>query len=106
MLRYAILLLAGVVPAMGTTPAHSRTAPLNERMLGRWDITITTPDGPRPSWLEVERSGRDAIIGRFVGVVGSARPISVRFLRAATSAISRSPSSAARLPFIFQLPTM
>lgn len=76
MLRYAILLLAGVVPAMGTTPANSRTAPLNERMLGRWDITITTPDGPRPSWLEVERSGRDAIIGRFVGVVGSARPIS------------------------------
>lgn len=48
----------------------------NERMLGRWDITITTPDGPRPSWLEIERSGRDAVVGRIVGIVGSARPIS------------------------------
>lgn len=48
----------------------------NERILGRWDITITTLDGPRPSWLEIERSGRDAVVGRIVGIVGSARPIS------------------------------
>jgi hypothetical protein len=46
-------------------------------MLGRWDISIATPDGERPSWLEVEESGRDQLVGRFVGVVGSARPISV-----------------------------
>ena len=51
--------------------------PPDERMMGRWDITITTPDGPRPSWLEIEHSGRDALVGRFVGIVGSARPVSV-----------------------------
>jgi Domain of Unknown Function (DUF1080) len=51
-------------------------AAFNERILGWWDITITTPDGPRPSWLEIERSGRDAVVGRIVGIVGSARPIS------------------------------
>jgi hypothetical protein len=48
---------------------------VDQRILGRWDITITTPGGPQPSWLEVEKSGRDVVIGRFVGVVGSARPI-------------------------------
>ena len=43
---------------------------------GRWDIVIRTARGNAPSWLEVEHSGRDALVGRFVGIVGSARPIS------------------------------
>jgi len=74
------MLLLGIIAS--TTPnanptisAHSRT--VNERMLGRWDISIATPSGEEPSWLEVEESGRDQLVGRFVGVVGSARPISV-----------------------------
>jgi hypothetical protein len=58
----------------GRTPT-SRARDVNDQMLGRWDISISTPEGTKPSWLEIERSGRDAIIGRFVGVVGSARPI-------------------------------
>ncbi|HST07493.1 MAG TPA: DUF1080 domain-containing protein [Gemmatimonadaceae bacterium] len=79
MLRYLTLLLAITVPKASThIPAAS--APQQQdaygRVLGRWDITITTPEGARPSWLEVERSGRNAVIGRFVGIVGSARPIS------------------------------
>jgi hypothetical protein len=79
MLRHLILLLAVVFPSTASK-APNASAPqqnVDQRMLGRWDITITTPDGPRPSWLELELSGRDAIIGRFVGIVGSARPISV-----------------------------
>jgi hypothetical protein len=75
-----IMLVLGIIAS--TTPkadptiaAHSQT--VNERMLGRWDITISTPAGQEPSWLEVEQSGRDQLVGRFVGVVGSARPISV-----------------------------
>jgi hypothetical protein len=46
-------------------------------VLGHWDITINTPDGNRPSWLELWLSGNDAVVGRIVGIVGSARPISV-----------------------------
>jgi hypothetical protein len=78
MLRYATLLLAGGFAAsVGTSSTERpRALDVNQRMLGRWDITITTPGGPRPSWLEVELSGRDALVGRFVGIVGSARPIS------------------------------
>ena len=78
MLRFIMLLMgviASTTPSANPTTAHSR--PVNERMLGRWDISIATPDGEKPSWLEVEESGRDQLVGRFVGVVGSARPISV-----------------------------
>jgi hypothetical protein len=52
------------------------TAPPPEAIQGRWDITIRTPDGDRPSWLEVRRSGHETLVGQFVGIVGSARPIS------------------------------
>jgi 3-keto-disaccharide hydrolase len=68
MLRHAVLLVALLVS--GTSPSP------NEAIRGRWDITITTPEGPRPSWLEIRLSGRDILVGRFVGVAGSARPIS------------------------------
>ena len=79
MLRYAILLLAGIFPITpnGNPAAYSRPYDADQRLLGRWDISITTPGGEKPSWLEIEHSGRDALVGRFVGVVGSARPISI-----------------------------
>lgn len=44
--------------------------------LGRWDITITTSHGPKAGWLEISQSGTKALVGRFVGTGGSARPIS------------------------------
>ncbi len=44
-------------------------------LLGRWDITIAGPNGPQPSWLEIRPSGNGYLVGQFVGVVGSARPI-------------------------------
>jgi|SRR5699024_6392573 len=43
---------------------------------GRWDITLESPNGPQPSWLEISESGNQALVGRFVGVTGSARPVS------------------------------
>jgi hypothetical protein len=48
----------------------------DDALLGRWDITIRAPNAEWPSWLELSHSGRDVMIGQFVGVVGSARPIS------------------------------
>lgn len=38
--------------------------------LGRWDVVVDSTGQPFPSWLEVTESG-----GRFVGRVGSARPL-------------------------------
>ncbi len=46
-----------------------------EAILGRWDLTVLGPRGPFSSWLEVERSGFSALVGRFVGRIGGARPI-------------------------------
>ncbi|HEU4996068.1 MAG TPA: DUF1080 domain-containing protein [Gemmatimonadaceae bacterium] len=44
-------------------------------IVGRWDLTVASGDTSFPSWLEVQRSGNHALVGRFVGRVGSARPI-------------------------------
>jgi len=78
MWRYSAPVLA--LLALGS-PLHTatRVRDVNEKMEGRWDITITTDRGTFPSWLEVfipgEHSGGDFVGGRFVGIVGSARPI-------------------------------
>ena len=43
---------------------------------GRWDISIEKDDTVLPSWLEVQKSGHETLVGRFVYAFGSARPIS------------------------------
>jgi len=53
--------------------------PYRPPVVGRWDLTLTAGDGggrKLPSWLEVQVSGNHVLVGRFVAVVGSARPIS------------------------------
>src|SRR6267378_4438344 len=51
--------------------------PARPPVVGTWDLTLTAPGGrPLPSWLEVHVSGNGVLVGRFVGVVGSVRPIS------------------------------
>jgi hypothetical protein len=45
--------------------------------IGRWDLTFQRPYGATSSgWLEVQHSGTRTLVGRFVGLSGSARPIS------------------------------
>ena len=43
---------------------------------GKWDITIHATAKELPSWLEVRHSGLHTLVGYFVGVSGSARPVS------------------------------
>ena len=43
---------------------------------GRWDISINRDGKEVPSWLEVVHSGTNSTVGYFVGISGSARPIS------------------------------
>src|SRR5256885_5432955 len=45
-------------------------------IIGRWDITIDLSGKKFPSWLEVHHSGYKTLVGEFVGIGGSARPIS------------------------------
>ncbi|MEY2792251.1 MAG: hypothetical protein RJA76_243 [Bacteroidota bacterium] len=44
---------------------------------GRWDLTLETKGQLKPSWLEISHSGLKTFVGHFVGIGGSARPISV-----------------------------
>lgn len=43
---------------------------------GRWDLSLMMNGKENPSWLEVAHSGHKTIVGHFVGVSGSSRPIS------------------------------
>ncbi len=45
-------------------------------VIGRWDLEVQDGDKWLPAWLEVKQSGSKALVGHFVGVSGSARPIS------------------------------
>ncbi|HVI59906.1 MAG TPA: DUF1080 domain-containing protein [Luteimonas sp.] len=63
------------VAAAGTAHAAEGDA-VADALVGRWDIDIHAPGGDLPSWLEVRRSGTRTLVGEFVGVVGSARPVS------------------------------
>ena len=77
MWRFSALLLALTTFVTATERLDGRaTSIAADSLNGRWDIVVRTPRGNAPSWLEVESSGRDALVGRFVGIVGSARPIS------------------------------
>src|SRR5689334_1441842 len=72
-MRSTILAPGLLCVAATVTPQSTQIAPA---VLGRWDITVTP--GPRAafrSWLEIQQSGFTTLTGRFVGRIGSARPI-------------------------------
>jgi hypothetical protein len=74
-----IALIVAALTAGGAAERSVRpeaSAARDVRLIGRWDITLTTPTGTAPSWLEIDSSGREALVGRITGIVGSARPIS------------------------------
>ena len=72
--RSAIGLAAALPLAPAALGAQAPAAP--PAVVGRWDLRVAGPGGAvRPSWLEVWRSGHRTLVGRFVGDVGSARPI-------------------------------
>jgi hypothetical protein len=70
MLGSASLSAAGYFPSV----IHQNAVP-GEDLIGRWDITIDENGKPAPSWLEVKLSGNRTLVGYFVGIVGSARPV-------------------------------
>ena len=45
-----------------------------EGFVGRWDVTVLTENGSFPSWFEITNDN-NPVAGRFVGRVGSTRPM-------------------------------
>lgn len=75
MWRFPVGLIALVVSSSALNAPAPARSPAAGSVVGRWDITIAGPDRAQPSWLEVRPSGNGYLVGRFVGVVGSARPV-------------------------------
>jgi CubicO group peptidase (beta-lactamase class C family) len=62
-------------PAVVVAPLQQRAPVGAEAIVGRWDLRVLNPNDVFASWLEVERSGYVALVGRYVGLIGGARPI-------------------------------
>ena len=77
MWRYSNILttLVALGASMSSAAISGAQQAANDAIVGRWDITIQTPQKTLPSWLEIRKSGRATFVGQFVGDVGSARPI-------------------------------
>ncbi|AHG93488.1 protein of unknown function DUF1080 (plasmid) [Gemmatirosa kalamazoonensis] len=71
-LPFVALVAAAILGGATDAAAQHSEAPI----IGRWDFTLATPNGSAPSWLEVMPSGNGTLVGRFVAIVGSARPVS------------------------------
>jgi hypothetical protein len=56
--------------------AQERASGFADPLLGRWDLTVESADGPYPAWLEVRLRTELSLMARFVGRVGSVRPAS------------------------------
>jgi hypothetical protein len=76
MSRASRLLLPVVGLALAATPSPSlRAAPRPPPVVGRWNLTVTGPDGaPFPSWLEIT-FGPEGLGGRFCGRAGVAHAL-------------------------------
>jgi hypothetical protein len=70
-----IVLIAGTMATAEARPQPGQIPQDAMRLAGSWDITVNTPRGAAYSWIEAVPSGA-TLVGRFVGTVGSARPIS------------------------------
>lgn len=46
-----------------------------EKAIGRWDITVNYKNNEKPSWMEIYKSGGKTLVGKFVGMGGSERPV-------------------------------
>lgn len=68
-MRKKLSLLALLVCALHS---FAQVAPIE----GRWDMILTADGKQYPSWLEVVHSGTKRLVGSYVGISGSARPVS------------------------------
>lgn len=79
-LGLSILLLSGHATTLFAGKNHPTTAVQNTAeasdLIGRWDLTVDVNGKSTPAWLEVKKSGYSTLVGRFVGLSGSARPVS------------------------------
>lgn len=70
----SLCLLSFALYGCARQPMNEAAPRTGDDFLGHWDMTVQGTDATYPSWFEVTRQDGD-LVGRFVGRVGSARPI-------------------------------
>ncbi len=75
--QIVIPVLLVVLSASGVKASDPRLErPDSVSIEGRWDMTMFAEGKEFPSWLEVRHSGTHMLVGQFVFISGSARPVS------------------------------
>ncbi len=74
MKRTIVFLLMLMAASCSRQPIRTEDRAPGDEFLGRWDVTVKGQDAAYPSWFEISRND-GGLTGRFVGRVGSARPI-------------------------------
>lgn len=76
LLKWYFIAAGLIILLFGWEQADAQSDNSKEAVTGRWDLIVQTPEGSYPSWLEIKKSGVSTLAGRYVGQVGSARPVS------------------------------
>lgn len=71
-MKLNVLLMLTFMTTVATTAVTAQ-----DNLTGKWNLTVDVNGKPQPSWLEVKKSGLKTLVGHFVGMEGSARPISI-----------------------------
>lgn len=71
------VLVCSAVSTSANVVSNSSNKMADPAIEGRWDITIEDGGKYFPAWLEVIHSGSKRLVGQYVGITGSARPISI-----------------------------
>jgi Domain of Unknown Function (DUF1080) len=74
MFVFASVALIVVVQLYFAKRSHAQANGSDQSFLGRWDLTLTTPEREYPSWLEITQEGGQ-FHARFVSRWGHARPL-------------------------------
>jgi Domain of Unknown Function (DUF1080) len=73
-LRHLLPVVLSICIGLAFSNVTAEAEPVSKGMLGRWDLTLTTPDGKLPSWIEIsEEQGQPKIV--MVGVTDHATPL-------------------------------
>lgn len=71
------VLVCSAVSTSANVESNSSYKMADPAIEGRWDITIEDGGKKFPAWLEVIHSGHKRLVGQYVGITGSARPVSI-----------------------------
>ncbi len=73
--QYGLAIVVLLMINVSTVQANLLSNKAQPAIVGRWDMTLYIDGKQFPSWLEVQGSGK-ILVGQYVGISGSARPIS------------------------------